>query len=275
MKKIFLLVLGVVISFSVYAEGEIKVYKLTKIESSTDSDQDDLKKGIFIIKDTADKHCYLQRYKNGVKDRCYALEGEFLTYNHVFGLRKNALTEENGKLTIDAMDGFIMIYSYMPALTKDNAIIESKNNQMAKEKGLEKRKKENEEEEKEKQSKDAFQKKIDSNSISVKKLNLDGKKYLNKNFTIYGYLKPEYYYNFSYRDASATHYSTLLKDDLSSSFIVVYWNKGKFPDLIDRLNDKKYIRVKVRMISLSSRYEEATYGSNIMYEGMELEVIDK
>ena len=61
MKKIFLLVLGVVISFSVYAEGEIKVYKLTKIESSTDSDQDDLKKGIFIIKDTADKHCYNRR----------------------------------------------------------------------------------------------------------------------------------------------------------------------------------------------------------------------
>lgn len=245
----------------IFGEDLPKIFKLVKIESNSKSDQEKLKEGIFLILEPNNPLCSAERYANGIKDRCYQVEGDTLIMTSVIGQIKVKFLETEKNLIFTTPDGITVTYLLVKGLLKEEAIRLSGNSENAKEKKVS----------------EEFKKKVEGNKVSLKKLKLDTKKYVNKEITLYGYLKLRNDYQDTYKGSKSTHYSTGFSDAefFITNYIYIYWDKESFSDLIDKLDDKKETKVKVKIILLPEKFEENNrYGSET-FEGLEIEVLDK
>lgn len=249
--------------YPIFSEDLPKVFKLVKIESNNKNDQEKLKEGYFLILDPNNPLCSAERYANGIKERCYQVEGNnTLIMTSILGQIKVKFLETEKNLTFTTPDGVTATYLLMKGLLKEEAIRLSANSEKGKEKQLA----------------EQFQKKIETNKVSLKKLQIDTKKYVNKEIILYGYLKLKDYYNYTYKGSKSTHYSTDFsdKDFWITDSIPIYWDRESFEGLIDKLDNTKVTMVKIKIILLPEKFEEnPKYSSQAMFEGLEIEVLDK
>jgi|JI10StandDraft_1071094.scaffolds.fasta_scaffold795103_1 hypothetical protein len=262
--KLLLIIFFIInmLTLPVFSEDLPKVFKLIKIESTNKNDQEKLKEGYFLILDPNNPLCSAERYANGIKERCFQVEGDTLIMASILGQVKVKFLETEKNLTFTTPDGVTVTYLLMKGLLKEEAIRLSGNSEKGKEKQLA----------------EEFKKKIEGNKVSLKKLKLDTKKYVNKEITLYGYLKLRDYYNYTYKGSKSTHYSTDFsdKDFWITDSISIYWDRESFEGLIDKLDDTKVTMVKIKIILLPEKYEEnPKYSSQAMFEGLEIEVLDK
>lgn len=246
--------------YPIFSEDLPKIFKLVKIESNSKNDQEKLKEGVFLIFDPNNPLCSAERYANGIKERCYQVEGDTLIMTSVIGQIKVKFLETEKNLTFTTPDGITVTYLLVKGLLKEEAIKLSGNSEKAKEKKVS----------------EEFKKKVETNKVSFKKLNLDTRKYVNKKISLYGYLQLADSYHDTYRNSKSTHYSTYFseEDSFSSNKIYIYWSRDDFEDLIDKLDESKRTMVKVKIILLPEKFkEDITNGS--VFEGLEIEVLDK
>lgn len=228
------------------------VWKLNSVKLDDGGDSTyDLKEGRILFIDKIDKGLYkLKRYTSGK----IGLDVEVIEKNDIFGYDLDKIPvylKRDGNTLIRKSKGWTDTYTLTNLKSEIDAQELSKNNPAY-----------------------FHWEKIKKNSPNKKQLQLTTENYVDKKIEISGFARLCSYYNYEYKNSKDTHFCLFFvenKYDTFSEDYYIYFEKNKYPEILNSLELNSLLPVTIEAILLNTKYDKSSNGQ-IFLEGLTLTI---